>query len=80
METLQVREAKASFSAVVAAAERGEPTIISRHGQACAMVVSIADGLKLYPPDRPSLTGHLLAMPGPIEVERDTTPLRSADL
>jgi prevent-host-death family protein len=80
VETLQVREAKASFSAVVSAAERGQPTIISRHGQPCAMVVSITDGHKLYPPDQPSLALHLLSLPEPIEFERDATPLRSAEL
>jgi antitoxin (DNA-binding transcriptional repressor) of toxin-antitoxin stability system len=29
METMQIREAKASFSALVAAAEKGQPTLVS---------------------------------------------------
>ncbi len=29
METIQIREAKASFSALVAAAEKGRPTLVS---------------------------------------------------
>ncbi len=37
METLQIRDAKASFSALVAAAEKRHPTLVSRHGQPCAM-------------------------------------------
>ena len=33
MQTLQLRDAKASLSAVVASAQRGQPTIITRHGR-----------------------------------------------
>ena len=80
METLQIREAKASFSAVVAAAENGHATIISRHGQPCAMIVPIEDGQRLYPQKRPSLAAYLLAMPEPLDTQRDTTPLRGIDL
>ena len=80
METIQIREAKASFSAVIAAAENGYPTIISRHGHPCAMIVPIADGQRLYPPQASSLACHLLGIPGSLETERDTTPLRYIDL
>lgn len=80
METLQIREAKESFSAVVAAAEKGRPTIISRHGHPCAMIVPIADGKRLYPLEASSLASYLLGMPEPLDTERDTTPLRGIDL
>lgn len=80
METMQIRDAKASLSAVVAAAERGRPTIITRHGHASAMVVPIEAGRRLYPLDAPSLAAHLLALPEALETERDATPLRSVDL
>lgn len=80
METMQIRDAKAGLSAVVAAAERGRPTIITRHGHASAMVVPIEAGRRLYPLDTPSLAAHLLALPEALETERDATPLRSADL
>lgn len=79
METLQIREAKASFSALVAAAERGRPTLISRHGQPCAMIVPVADGARLYPLEMPNLANYLLALPEPLGAERDTTPLRGID-
>lgn len=79
METLQIREAKASFSALVAAAEKGRPTLVSRHGRACAMIVPVADGARLYPMEMPNLANYLLAMPEPLETERDTTPLRGVD-
>lgn len=84
METLQIREAKASFSALVAAAEKGQPTLISRHGQPCAMIVPVADGARLYPAGMPNLANYLLALPESFdtdfETERDTTPLRGVDL
>ena len=80
METLQIREAKASFSAVIAAAENGRPTIISRHGHPCAMIVPIADGKRLYPLEASSLASYLLGIPALLDTERDTTPLRGIDL
>lgn len=79
MDTLQIREAKANFSALVAAAEKGQPTLISRHGQPCAMMVPVADGARLYPLDMPNLANYLLALPEPLETERDATPLRGID-
>lgn len=80
MKTLQIREAKASFSAVVAAAESGRPTVISRHGRPCAMVVPIADGKRLYPTEVSSLASYLMAIPEPLDIERDSTPMRSIAL
>ena len=80
METLQIREAKASFSAVVAAAEQGRPTVISRHGQPCAMIVPIADGKRLYPLDAPNLAAYLLSVPAPVPTRRNSRPLRGAKL
>jgi prevent-host-death family protein len=80
MQTLQLREAKASFSAVVSSAQRGQPTIITRHGQPSAMVVSIEQGQRLCPLNTPSLSAHLLAIPEIIATDRDASPLRSIDL
>ena len=79
MEIMQIREAKASFSALVAAAEKGRPTLVSRHGQPCAMIVPVADGARLYPLEMPNLVNYLLALPEPLETERDTAPLRGMD-
>ncbi len=78
MKSLQVREAKASFSALVEAAERGEPTIITRHGKPAAVMVSIEAARQLYP--EPSFVDFLLSFPGPLETERDATLLHPADL
>lgn len=38
----QVQEAKQRLSAVLRAAERGEPQVITRHGQDVAVVIDIA--------------------------------------
>lgn len=79
VEVLRIREAKASFSALVTAAEGGRPTLISRHGQPCAMIVPLADGARLYPSEMPNLANYLLTLPEPFETGRDLTPLRGAD-
>lgn len=80
MDTVQIRDAKASFSALVAAAEQGRPTLVSRHGQPCAMIVPVADGARLYPLDMPNLANYLLALPEALDTQRDTTPLRGIHL
>nr|WP_280137220.1 type II toxin-antitoxin system prevent-host-death family antitoxin [Aureimonas sp. Leaf454] len=49
-----MREAKTGFSALVEAAERGEPTIVTKHGRAAAMIVPVEEGRKLFPQDNPS--------------------------
>lgn len=65
MEIVPIRKAKASFSALVAAAEEGRPTLVSRHGKPCAMIVPVADGARLYPLELPNLASYLLALPEP---------------
>lgn len=75
-----MRDAKASLSAVVEAAENGEATMITKHGRPAAVVVPVEDAQRLYPPDRPSLVELLRAIPEAIEFERDSTSLREADL
>ncbi|MCO5161747.1 MAG: type II toxin-antitoxin system prevent-host-death family antitoxin [Mesorhizobium sp.] len=77
---MQLREAKAGLSAIVLAAEKGEPTIITKHGKATAMVVPIEEARKLYPSKAPNLGEFLLTFPGGLELERDTTPMRDVDL
>ncbi len=80
MHSVQVRDAKAKFSALIEAAERGQPTTITRHGKPAAVLVPVADARRLYPEDRPSLVDLLLAFPGGVDFERDRTPLREIDL
>lgn len=79
MRSMQVRDAKAMFSALVEAAENGRPTTITRHGRPAAVLVSVADARRLYP--GVAFADLLLAFPGGDEIfERDPTPLREIDL
>ena len=80
MKSLRLRDAKASLSAVVGAAERGEPTTITKHGKPAAVVVSVEDARRLYSADRPSFADLLMSIPSPIDVERDRSPPREVDL
>lgn len=80
MRSIQIRDAKAKFSALVEAAEKGKPTTITRHGKPAAVLVPVEAAKRLYPENRPSFADLLLAFPGGIEFERDRTPLRDIDL
>jgi prevent-host-death family protein len=80
LRSIQLRTAKASLSAVVDAAERGEATTITRRGKPAAVVIPVSDARKLYRDTRPSLISLLMAIPHPLEVERDETPMRDIDL
>jgi len=79
MESIQIRDAKAKFSALIDAAERGRPTIITRHGRPAAVVVPVEDARRLYPEDRSSCVDLLLPFPGGVAFERDQTPRREVD-
>jgi antitoxin Phd len=80
MESIQIRDAKAKFSALIEAAERGRPTTITRHGRPAAVIVPVEDARRLYPEDRPSFVDLLLSFPSDVEFERDLTLLREVDL
>ncbi len=80
MKTLRLRDAKASFSSVVEAAEQGDPTIITKHGRPVAMLVPLKEGRSLYPDASPSLADLLLAIPADPEVVRDRSSARDLDL
>ncbi|HEY5071987.1 MAG TPA: type II toxin-antitoxin system prevent-host-death family antitoxin [Caulobacteraceae bacterium] len=80
MRTLQLREAKASLSAVVEAAQRGEATTITKHGRPAAVVMPVEDAARIFRRDRPSFASLLMAVPVELPVERDPSPLREAEL
>lgn len=79
MKTMRLREARARLSAIVATAEQGEPTIITKNGRPAAMVVPVEGGRRLHA-ERPSLADYLLGFPGPLDTSRDPAPLREIDL
>ncbi len=80
MQEIQLRQAKATLSAVVDQAQKGEPSIITRHGRREAVVVSFEEWERL---SRVPSFGRLL-MAAPLASddvpERDRTGLREADL
>lgn len=79
MREIQLREAKATLSAVVDDAARGEPSVITRHGRPEAVIVGMAEWERL---NRVPSFGYLL-MSAPLEEgdlpERSQKPLRDAD-
>lgn len=80
MKTFGLREAKASLSALVEAAERGEATMITKHGRPAAVVVPVEDAQRFYPVERPSFADLLRSIPCEIDAERDPSPMREVDL
>jgi len=80
MKEIQLRDAKATLSAVVDEAVGGEPSIITRHGKPAAVLVSFAEWQRLS--NVPSF-GRLLMM-APVEdgdlPARDDGGMRDAGL
>jgi antitoxin Phd len=80
MRKIQLKDAKASLSAVVDQATRGKPSVITRHGKPEAVVLGFADWQRL---SRVPSFGRLL-MSAPLErgdlPERARAPLRDAGL
>lgn len=80
MKTVQIREAKATFSSLVDAASRGQPTTITRHGVPAAVLVPIDAARRIYPLIEESFADLLLSFPGGVEFVRDPAPMRGIDL
>jgi len=80
MREIQLRDAKATLSAVVDSARRGEPAVITRHGKREAVILSFEEWERL---SRVPSFGRLL-MEAPIEPQdlpkRRATPMRDAGL
>jgi antitoxin Phd len=80
MKEIQLREAKATLSAVVDHAVRGEPCVITRHGRREAVLLSYREWEKL---SRVPSFGRLL-MAAPLDVgdlsARSRKPIRVSGL
>jgi antitoxin Phd len=61
MQEIQLREAKATLSAVVDEAVRGRPSVITRHGKKAAVVLGFAEWERLA--TVPSFGRLLMAAP-----------------
>jgi prevent-host-death family protein len=80
MRKIQLRDAKASLSAVVDGALRGEPAIITRHGKPEAVILSFEEWQRLS--HVPSFGQLLMAAPldeGDLP-PRNTSSLRDSGL
>jgi len=80
MKEIQLRDAKASLSAVVDEAMRGKPAVITRHGKRQAVVVSYEEWERLS--HVPSFGRLLMAMPLAADElpKRNRSSLRKIDL
>ena len=80
MHEIQLRDAKATLSAVIDQARKGKPSIITRHGRREAVVLSFEEWERL---SRVPSFGRLL-MAAPLETRdlpaRDAGSLRDRDL
>ena len=78
MKQINLREAKATLSAILDDAEHGEATTITRHGKAVAVLVPVEQAAKLYS-DKPNFVDYLMTFPGwpeGFEPERNPSPGR----
>lgn len=80
MRSYQLKDAKATLSAVVDQAVQGQPSIITRRGKPEAVVLGFEEWQRLS--SIPSFGRLLMSAPvGPDEIPaRDETPLEPADL
>lgn len=80
MREIQLKDAKATLSAVVDQAVRGTPSVITRHGRKDAVILSFEDYERLA--RIPSFGSLLGAFPGEAEdiPERGGKPGRPVDL
>lgn len=83
MKEIQLKDAKATLSAVVDQAVAGEPSVITRHGRREAVLVSFEEWQRLS--KVPSFAELLLAFPGeagdvPERARKPARMLRDGDV
>jgi antitoxin Phd len=80
MQEIQLRDAKATLSAVVDEALNGKPSVITRHGKREAVIVSFADWERMsHVPSFGRLLMSAPIMEGDLP-DRDMSQLREAGL
>jgi prevent-host-death family protein len=77
MKTVQLREAKARLSALVAAAEKGEATVVTKHGRPAAVITPIDMARPDAAEKKPNLAEWLMSMPHDIPIRRNRSRARS---
>ena len=76
MRTVQLRNAKATLSALVQAAEAGETTVLTRYGRPVAKLVPFDESRGPAPEKKMNFAEWLMSIPVDIPFERDRTPPR----
>ncbi len=77
MKAMQLREAKAKFSALVQAAEKGETTIVTKNGRPAARIGPIEEAGHAQPENKPNFADWLMSMPHDIPIRRNRSRARS---
>jgi len=83
MSTVTLRDAKAGFSTFVDEAMKGEIITITRHGKPVAAIVSIeaAEAVKKnMRKHRPNFGEYLMTFPGGVDLVRNPSKMRDADV
>jgi prevent-host-death family protein len=71
-----LREAKAKLSEIIRAAQQGESTVVTKHGQPAAKVIPV-EKEGVAKPTKLSLIDYLRTMPAEIPIKRNRSRSRS---
>lgn len=77
MKSLNLRDAKTNFSAIIDAAEHGESTMITKHGKPAAVIIPLDLAAKIIEDKKPNFADFLMSVPADIEFERNTSTGRN---
>lgn len=83
MSTISVAEAKAGFANLVDEAANGDFVTITRHGKPAAVLVSVEAAeaaKKALKRPIPNFGDFLLTFPGGVDLDRNSSKMRDADL
>jgi len=78
MRNMNIREAKAGFSALVDAVEHGESVTITKHGRPAAVIIPLDLAAKIVPP-KPNFADFLMSVPTDVEFKRNPSKGREFD-
>lgn len=80
MRTIALRDAKATFSAVVQAAENGDATTITKNGKPVAMVVPLPNSAQSEKRRNEGLIELLMSIPEGLDLDREPWVAREIKL
>jgi prevent-host-death family protein len=77
MKSISLRDAKARLSTLVQAAERGEETLVTKHGKPAAKIVPVEASEQAKPEGKPTFAQLLMSIPHDIPIKRSRSRVRS---